>query len=146
MERLAEAASYAYKEAVGVWAMVEMSRRFDAGEPGLTAAAYAEAWNIPTRVLNETLTQLEECRFVIQSGANPPMYQPARSIDKITVAEVVTCLRESGKNPSALRLDPTFRDVIERIDAHPGGPAACRIGDLVHAMHAAPPEGRSLPS
>ncbi len=133
MERLAEGASFAYKEAVGLWAMVEMSRRFDAGLPGMSADVAAEHWNVPTRLLNETLSQLEEARLVVRSASKPPIYQPARSVDKITVADVMGCLRRAGQEPSALRLDPTFRLMFDRIRDWPGGPTACTLANLVHA-------------
>ena len=131
MERFTEGASHAYKEALGVWAMIELGKRFDAGLGGLSAAAAAEMWNVPTRLLNETLRHLEEARFVVRSSGDPPIYQPARSIDKITITDVSACLREAGQDPSALRQDPLFRFLVERIQAYPGGPDRCTIAALI---------------
>jgi membrane protein len=139
MERFAERASYAYREAVGLWAMTEICKRFDGGLSGLSVSAAAEAWNIPTRLLNETLRQLEEARLVVQSATNPPTYQPARSIDKITAAEVITCLHEAGQEPSALRQDTVFRRLVDKVRTCPGGPAACTIGDLIRETAAQAP-------
>jgi hypothetical protein len=78
MERLAEGASYAYREALGLWAMIELGRRFDRGEPGLSAESAAKAWNVPARLVNETFRELEEGRLVVQCASRPPTYQPSR--------------------------------------------------------------------
>jgi len=131
MERLVEGATYAYREAVGIWAMIEMCKRFDAGLPGLGAEDAAQAWNVPSRLLNETLGQLEEAHLVVRSASKPATYQPARSVDKITVTDIITCLRESGRDPSALRLDGAFQEMLDKVKAYPGGIEACTFADLV---------------
>jgi len=131
MERLAEGASYAYKEALGLWALMQLGRRFDAGEPGLAAAAAAEEWNVPTRLLNEVLDELQEGGLVTQSASNPPKYYPARSLDKTTVSGVVTCLRESGRDPSALRQYDVLRALLDKISVNTTALATCTIADLV---------------
>jgi len=131
MERLAQDAPYAYREATAIWAMLEMCKRFDAGLPGLRADQAAEEWNVPLRLLNEILRQFEEGHLVVQSASKPPTYQPGRSVDKITVADVITCLRESGKDPSALRQDPAFKHAMQRLTAHSGGPNECTIAGLI---------------
>lgn len=131
MERLAQGASYAYNEAVGLWAMMELGKRFDAGMPGLPASAAAEAWNVPTRLLNDILQRLEDGGLVSQSVSNPPAYQPARSLDKITVHDVVTCLRESGRDPSALRENQSLRSLLDTIAAGSPDLADRTIAQLV---------------
>ncbi len=131
MERLAQDAPYAYREATAIWAMLEMCKRFDAGLPGLQADEAAEEWNVPLRLLNEILRQFEEGHLVVQSASKPPTYQPGRSVDKITVADVIACLRESGKDPSALRQDPAFKEAMHRLTAHSGGPGECTIAGLI---------------
>ena len=131
MERLAEDASFAYREALGIWTMTELCKRFDAGLPGLTTPMAAKEWNVPLRLLNETLGHLEEARLVVQSASKPPTFQPARSVDKITVAEIVGCLRETGQDPSALRQDSAFRFMASKLKACPGGPDGCTMADLI---------------
>ena len=131
MERLAENAPYAYKEATALWAMIEMCKRFDAGLPGFQADQAAEAWSVPLRLVNEILREFEEGRLVVRSASKPPTYQPSRSVDKITVGDVIACLREAGADPSALRKDPAFRRVMTRLSSHAGGSSACTIADLI---------------
>lgn len=115
MERLAAGASYAYREALGLAAMIEMGRRFDTGDPGLEATQSAEAWNVPTRLVNETLDELERAGLVRRCATDPPTYLPARSIGRITVADVIKALREAGRDPSALREDHVLRPLLDAI-------------------------------
>jgi membrane protein len=133
MERLAEGAPYAYEEALAIWTMLEICKRFDGGLSGLEAEQAAEEWNVPLRLLNEILQQLEEGVLVVRSASKPPTYQPGRSVDKITVADVVACLRESGKDPSALRQDDAYTRVMEHLKACAGGPGECTIADLIRS-------------
>ncbi|NUM55610.1 MAG: YihY family inner membrane protein [Candidatus Hydrogenedentes bacterium] len=116
MERLAQGASHAYREAVGLRAMVEVSRRFDEGLPGMATEDAAREWNVPTRVINETMNQLEEAGLVCARATEPITYAPARSLDKITVGDVVNALREAGREPSALREDESLRPLLAEIE------------------------------
>jgi membrane protein len=131
MERLAQNAPYAYKEATAIWTMYEMCRRFDAGLSGLRADKAAEEWHVPLRLLNEILQHFEESGLVIRSAAKPPTFQPGRSVDKITVGDVIACLRESGADPSGLRRDIAFKRLMERIATSPTGPAARAMAELI---------------
>jgi len=142
MERLAEGASYAYREALGLWAMIELGRRFDRGEPGLSAESAAKAWNVPARLVNETFRELEEGRLVVQCASRPPTYQPSRSLDKITAADVVRCLRESGRDPSELRKAPACRTLVARLYPWIDTPHAdLTVADLIRELAAAPAPG-----
>lgn len=116
MERLAQGASHAYREAVGLRAMVEVSRRFDEGLSGMATEDAAREWNVPTRVINETMDQLEQAGLVCARATEPITYSPARSLDKITVGDVVLALREAGREPSALREDEALRPLLAEIE------------------------------
>ena len=116
MERHSANASHAYKEAVGLRAMVEISRRFDEGSPGMAIESVAVEWNVPTGVINEVMDQLEEGGLVATLATEPITYAPARSLDRITVGDVVNALREAGREPSALREDETLRLLLAEIE------------------------------
>ncbi|MCC6797031.1 MAG: YihY family inner membrane protein [Candidatus Hydrogenedentes bacterium] len=116
MERHSANASHAYKEAVGLRAMVEISRRFDEGSPGMAIESVAVEWNVPTGVINEVMDQLEEGGLVATLATEPITYAPARSLDRITVGDVVNALREAGREPSALREDETLRPLLAEIE------------------------------
>jgi len=122
MERFSDVASFAYKEALAVRVVVELARRFRDGLPGLTATEMADAWNVPSRLVHETLECLVAARFVIRCATDPVTYQPARSPETTRTSEVVRALREAGENPSLLRQDGPYASVYEGLAA---GKAAC---------------------
>jgi membrane protein len=117
MERWAAGASYAYREALAVRAMMEIARRFDAGEPGMPATQSAEDWHVPTRLLNETLEQLEEAGLVTPCATDPVTYVPARSLEKIGASEIIDAIREAGRDPSDLRAEPDLQPLLSHARA-----------------------------
>jgi len=116
MERLAEKASFAYREVLAVRLFLEMARRFRGGEPALEIVQTAEAWNVPTRLLNETLEQLMKAGLVTACATNPVTYQPGRAPGNIQVLHIVQALREHGEDPSLLREEPQYRELYHAID------------------------------
>lgn len=135
MERLAEHASFAYREAIALRVVTEVSRRFDAGLPPLTAAQCASEWNVPVRLLNDALDQLEAAGLLRQVNAEPVRYQPARSIDKITVGDVLSAMREFGHDPSALRDDETMKPLLEKIYERENGVLTMTIEEAIERFH-----------
>ncbi len=117
MERLAEGASYAYREALAVRTMVELARRFKSGLPGLTLTEAAEAWNVPTRLLHETLDCLAGANLVAVCATEPVRYQPARAPETTKLLDVVHAVRESGRDPSLLREDKDYRPVYSGMES-----------------------------
>lgn len=116
MERLAEKASFAYREVLAVRLFLEMARRFRAGEPALETVHTAEAWNVPTRLLNDTLDQLITVGLVSACATDPVTYQPGRAPTGIRVIDIVQALREHGEDPSLLREEPKYRELYHAID------------------------------
>lgn len=147
MERLAQGASHAYREALGLRAMLEIGRRFDAGMPGLSVSESAEAWRAPTRLLNETLDRLERAGLVARCATGPDTYQPARSIERIAVGDVVRALRDAGREPSALRQDEAVRPLLDELDRAVKGPMATSLAEVLHkgSASSSDPEATSKP-
>jgi membrane protein len=116
MERLSAGASQAYREALGIRAMTEVAQRFETAQPGLVSAESAREWGVPTRLLNDTLETLTETGLVQKCATQPITYQPGRSVDKITVGDVVRALRDSGREPSDLRADPDLRPILDEVN------------------------------
>jgi len=115
MERLAGEAPFAYREAVAVRAMIEICRRFTSGGPPMTVQEAAEAWNVPTRLLQDILDQLTFARLTT-ACAEPAGWQPARGPDCILVRDVVAAIREQGEDPSLFRRDKAFVPLFRRLD------------------------------
>lgn len=119
LERDAEQASPAYREAVGLRAMTDIARRFAAGEPALVRETAAREWNIPPSLLGDALESLKEAGYIVECAAEPIGYQPARPLDKINAAHVLETLRRTGTEPSELRRDPSLNETFAVINEHP---------------------------
>ncbi len=144
MERFAAGSSQAYREAVGLRAMIDIGHRFENGMPPLSPLEGAQAWNVPSRLLNETLDELLQAGLVVRCAVpnersnDPPRYQPAMSLDRIRVGDVIRALRESGRDPSDLRNDERFRPLLQLVNAGQDGIMERSIGDLVRENRYAP--------
>jgi len=136
MERLAEGASYAYREALGLWAMVALARRFDAGQPPLSIVEIAEHGRAPTRLVTAAFETLATAGIVTQSDAEATTYQPARPLAKITVGDIMTALREAGRDPSDLRSEPSLRPFLAELFDGYSGRAAETLEDLIGRLPA----------
>lgn len=117
MERYADEATYAYREALAVRAFVEMSRRFDDGRPGYTVGEMAQAWNVPTRLLTDMLESLVAANLITPCATEPVTYQPARSPEKTRVIDIVHVVREAGRDPSLLRGEAAYKDLYRGLSA-----------------------------
>lgn len=115
MEQHADTATFAYREAIGVRIIVELARRFRDGQPGLTVGEAADEWNVPQRLINDTLEPYIAAGMVSRVATEPPRYQPARSPDRISLRDVVKVVRESGQDPSLLRQDRVYGPVYDAL-------------------------------
>lgn len=139
MERLATSATYAYREALAVRAVVEMARRFRDGLPGLTVSEAADAWNVPVRLLNETLDCLVSAKLVTRCATDPVTYQPARSPENTRAGDVIRAIREDGEDPSLLRQDPAYGTLYGNLDYGGGDVHGATISELVARTEPAAP-------
>jgi membrane protein len=73
--------------------------RFADGEPPLTAAELSHELGVPIRLTNELLYELQEADVLSEvrsDGEQEPAYQPARSVDSLTVGYVIEALDREG--------------------------------------------------
>lgn len=116
MEEYTDKSSYAYKEAVAVRAMVEMTRRFRKGQPPLSVQDMGENWNVPVRLLHELMDELSDEGLLSPVGTEPVRYQPGRAPDTIQIADVVRVVREAGMDCSALRRERQYRPLYKGLN------------------------------
>jgi len=115
MERIADDASYAYKEALAVRAVIDMARSFKEGRSPYSIAEMGEAWNVPTRLVNETIASLVKANLVTECATEPVRYQPARSPEYTRIMDVLRAVREAGQDPSHFREDESYRPIFDGI-------------------------------
>ncbi|MBI3117190.1 MAG: hypothetical protein HYZ00_00790, partial [Candidatus Hydrogenedentes bacterium] len=75
-----------------------------------------EAWNVPTRLLNETMEILIQGKMAVPIAGEPVAYQPARSPETTQVLDVVRAMREAGRDPSLLRKDEVYRPLYQGLN------------------------------
>ncbi len=138
MERMADGASFAYREAVGIRAMVELGRCFGEGQQGPTPGAAARSLNVPTRLMNDTLDHLEKAGLVTACATNPVTYQPAKPLDRMTVGDILTVIREVGRDPSLLRDDEEFKPVFDALNSPGGDLGRSTVAELIERLKTAP--------
>ena len=136
LERFADDASYAYREAVGLRAMIETGRRFSIGQSSLTLEEAAHDWNVPMRLLRETFESLIDAGYLSACATEPVSYQPARPLDKVRAGDIVAVLREVGEEPSLFRQDEQFKSVIEELNRHDDDFGGATIADLIESLGA----------
>lgn len=116
LERLATETTEAYKESLAVRTMVELCHRFKNSLSPLQIKDVAECWNVPTRLLQETLDTLKENKMVIATDTLPTSFHLARSAESISVLEVVNAIRNAGQDPSLFREDQHFKSLYKSLD------------------------------
>lgn len=147
MERLAAGASFAYREALAVRLALEMAARFKHGGSPLVAASVAEAWNVPVRLVNDTLDDLAEASLVTACATEPVSYQPGRAPITIRLLDVLQALRQRGEDPSLLREEPAFRDLYATVDDSQPETLLATVDALAdrYVPAAPPPKGEIKP-
>lgn len=131
MERLSEDATIAYREALALRTVVELARRFRDGLPGLVVHEAAYAWNVPMRLLNETLECLVAARLVTRCATEPISFQPARSPENTRAWDVLRAVREAGEDPSMLRHDLDYGEIYAGLDTADRNCLYATIAELV---------------
>lgn len=142
LERFAEEASYAYREAIGLRAMIEVGYRFEKGLPELTVEDAARRWNVPMRLLADVLEALSDAGLLAPRATEPAQYQPARPLDRIRAGDVIHVLREEGTEPSRFRDDERFRRMFNELDRHDGAFGGATLEQLVESYEPALDDAR----
>lgn len=145
MERLAERATFAYREALAVRLFLEMAARFKRGAPPLAVAEAAEAWNVPTRLVNETLDELSNAGLVTACATEPVTYQPGRAPETIKVLDILQAMRGHGEDPSLLREEPAYQELYTGLDQARQEIVQAPISELAERFGVLPAPGKITP-
>jgi len=107
-----EPASPAAREALGLAIAVQCARAFRDGSPPWTADALSETLDVPLRTVRSVLDQLIGAGLLSHAGTEPggPV-QPARSLERIRVADLLAALR--GSRDTGLAAPEVARAVAE---------------------------------
>lgn len=97
--------------------LLEVARAFHRGEGSVTAEVLAHRIGITPALLRPLLRTLTGQRVIIEiNQSEEPAYVPGRDIDTLTLADVVTALRQDGDGVLAPCPDPAHERVRELMD------------------------------
>ncbi len=94
-----------------------IARWFDAGEHVATPEELSRHTNLPPRLVRDALGILRQQGLIVEVNDHEGCYHPARSSDRITVAEIVSCVWNYGEPPKEKTGDAGPRLVAELQEA-----------------------------
>ncbi|HTX64844.1 MAG TPA: YhjD/YihY/BrkB family envelope integrity protein [Opitutaceae bacterium] len=114
------------RESLSLLTLLVICRRYKAGRPACSVLQLGELLQVPAQVLNECLNRLGDLGLVVSlapargRSSLDYRYQPARPLDRITLAEFKQAFERCGDNPGGENLaaaDPVLRLYHERLAA-----------------------------
>jgi membrane protein len=125
-----------------------IAARFFEGRAPLTPQQLTQQLGIPMHAVDVVIDALAGSGLLVQTGADPPAYVPARDLEQLTIAHLLATVRRAGEddflNPDALPASAPIEQIearIERAVAEALGAASVR--DLV-ARRVEPPAAPPL--
>jgi membrane protein len=110
-ERQVENLDQRSREFIGLRIMVEVGRRFVAGEKPVSGAALAELLGVPTRMAGKILQALVNARLLAESQQGEVAFLPARPLEQISCHDILLALRTS-RNGSVATRDDVMREQV----------------------------------
>jgi membrane protein len=95
-ERRLPGLSYGVREFLALSLLQEIAEAFHAGAPPRPVETLAAVLDIPARIAHELLDRLTTAGFLVPVCGEGAGYQPARELERISVADVLATLREQG--------------------------------------------------
>ena len=104
-----------FRELVASRLTVAVARRFIAGEPPLTAEALADTVGAMPSIAQRVLSSLVEHGVLVEARikGEDPGYLPGRSLQELSLAQVVDALRQQDGERFELQQDESFAEVAQ---------------------------------
>ncbi|MFM8470093.1 MAG: YhjD/YihY/BrkB family envelope integrity protein [Limisphaerales bacterium] len=145
-ERQVENLDQRTREFIALRLMVEVARRFIAGERPATGAVLAELLGVPTRLAGKILQALVTANLLAESQPGEVAFLPARPLEQISCHDILLALRTSRNGGVATRADPVRELVRGRYErfaaAEQAASAKVSLAALAAEMTADPPQPR----
>lgn len=112
------------RERLTLAVLLTIARRFQACQPPCNVALLGATIKVPSQVLNECLNRLVDLRLVTMvppapnANASDYLYQPARPLSRITLADFKHGFEHHGENPAGqalYQLDPLLSKYQESV-------------------------------
>jgi len=129
--------SLAFKRLLALVIVHLILKRFEQGKGPITAAEIVETQGTPIRLVNQILAELVASGVVNeirQKDERIAGYQPARSVDAITIQYVVHALEQKGSNTMPIARTAELEDIAKRLESFraqvEGSPENVRLKDI----------------
>jgi membrane protein len=119
-ERDCRAASHRFKRLLALRIAEFVSKRFHQGEAALDADSISHELEIPARLARELLDELAQAGILLsfrRDGQPSESYQPAESLDRITIKRVLDALDRRGAESVPVLRDATLESLSARLAA-----------------------------
>jgi membrane protein len=123
------------KELLGVAILQKVGMAFVTGTPQWTEERLAEGLNVSTRIIRDLLEELTVEGYLAKIEGEPPVHQPARALEQISLAELLRTLRSTDGSCAMPDLSgqDVLRNLMETLDAaRDAALAGMTLNDLVH--------------
>lgn len=111
--------SHSFKRLIALRIAHVCVKNFCNGDRPWSAAKISHNLEIPIRLVNQILFELEQCRVLsetIEEEESDPCYQPARSVDTLSVSSVVLALDGLGTNDIPLAPSQELSKISDCLD------------------------------
>lgn len=116
-ERKAESVNQRGREYVALRVMTYLAQRFDHGAKPPTILQFATILGVPSRLIGRVLVPLTQSGLVVEvASGDEPAYTPGRSIDTITIHDILFAMRVSGGQELPTRDEPTRVEVCKEFE------------------------------
>ncbi len=115
-DRRTQRLNQAAREAMGINCLLEVAGRFHRGQRPPSTAELAEWGDVSTGLIGDMLDLFERAGLVRSTGAGPEaVWQPARSLEKIGLAEALDCVRRTRGGELTSRQADALDDRLEQM-------------------------------
>ena len=104
-------------ERLALQVMTLVARAHDSGAEPLSLKSLADQLFIPQRFISDILALLESEGLLVMTASEPCCYLPAKSIDRLTLGEIIFAVRHHGDDYRVQRAcDPSINGVLTDIE------------------------------
>ena len=103
--------THAAREGMAIAVMAPIALHFHEGRRGWTPDALSDHLDAPLRIVNDVMERLCSQKILVMTSGEHPLYIPARSLDTISLAEIIKVIGSYTDEPHAF--GPIHRRAIE---------------------------------
>ena len=110
--------SYAFSQSLALKIILFIGDRFIKGQDAPSHDEISAHLNVPERLMNKVIATLLELKFIysLDGDEREQRYTPARSLDSLTVKQVIEGIRNNGMNIEFERNNAPYDTIVSNIE------------------------------